>query len=849
MKKLWRRRLSILRVTSSNQDLVEKTPEDMHRRIAKEFARIEKKKFAKPLSEDEIFGYFDRFAKIVPQGSPMYGIGNNFQYISLSNCFVVDMPADSYAGICKIDEELVQISKRRGGVGVDISNLRPEGSLTRNAARTSTGIIGFMERFSNSIREVGQNGRRGAEMQTISIHHPEAVKLLEDADKAKPVIIKNESTGDIHTTTEFYDPQNLDFATVKYDNTKVTGANISIRFSDEFLTAVDADTDYEQRWPVDAKKPKISKKVSARKVWKKIVRSAWQMAEPGILFWDNIIKESPADCYSKFGFKTISTNPCGEIPLSAYDSCRLLLLNLFGFIKNPFTKDAYFDYVEFYKAAKIAQRLMDDLIDMEEEAILSIIEKVQNDPEDASIKVRELGLWQNILEACRKGRRTGTGLTALGDTLAALGISYASDLGIETTEKIYKTLKHAAYYSSVDMAKELGPFKVWDHELEKNNPFLNRIREEKFTIEGGPGETLQIDGEKLWDDMRQFGRRNIALLTTAPAGSVSLETQTSSGIEPQFMIDPYTRRKKGNPGDVNFRSDFVDQSGDHYMEFEVVPPKVAMWREISGEKDVNKSPWRGSCANEIEWTQRVKLQAAAQRHVDHSISSTLNLPNDVTPEKVDEIYRAAWKAGCKGITIYRDGCRTGVMLKKEEKKNSNKITKTNAPKRPAELPCDVYHIKAKGEEYFVLVGIMGEDKEPYEVFAGKNGMISKSVKTGTITRKARGKYDATFDDGAEIKNIADFLSDEEEAVTRMASTALRHGAAVTFVSHQLEKTKGSLIGFSKAMARALKNYIPDEDRQKQHDTEEICQVDGCGGKIVRTDGCYYCLNCGSSKCG
>jgi ribonucleoside-diphosphate reductase alpha chain len=584
---------------NSNQDLVEKTPEDMHRRIAKEFARIEKKKFAKPLSEDEIFGYFDRFAKIVPQGSPMYGIGNNFQYISLSNCFVVDMPADSYAGICKIDEELVQISKRRGGVGVDISNLRPEGSLTRNAARTSTGIIGFMERFSNSIREVGQNGRRGAEMQTISIHHPEAVKLLEDADKAKPVIIKNESTGDIHTTTEFYDPQNLDFATVKYDNTKVTGANISIRFSDEFLTAVDADTDYEQRWPVDAKKPKISKKVSARKVWKKIVRSAWQMAEPGILFWDNIIKESPADCYSKFGFKTISTNPCGEIPLSAYDSCRLLLLNLFGFIKNPFTKDAYFDYVEFYKAAKIAQRLMDDLIDMEEEAILSIIEKVQNDPEDASIKVRELGLWQNILEACRKGRRTGTGLTALGDTLAALGISYASDLGIETTEKIYKTLKHAAYYSSVDMAKELGPFKVWDHELEKNNPFLNRIREEKFTIEGGPGETLQIDGEKLWDDMRQFGRRNIALLTTAPAGSVSLETQTSSGIEPQFMIDPYTRRKKGNPGDVNFRSDFVDQSGDHYMEFEVVPPKVAMWREISGEKDVNKSPWRGSCANEM----------------------------------------------------------------------------------------------------------------------------------------------------------------------------------------------------------------------------------------------------------
>jgi ribonucleotide reductase alpha subunit len=545
---------------------------------------------------------------------------------------------------------------------------------------------------------------------------------------------------------------------------------------------------------------------------------------------------------------------CGEIPLSAYDSCRLLLLNLFGFVKNPFTKDAYFDYAEFYKVTQVAQRLMDDLIDMEEEAIMGIIEKIQNDPESEAIKCRELSLWQNILDACRNGRRTGTGITALGDALAAMGIAYGSDYGIEVTETIYKTLKFGAYRASVDMAKELGPFKVWDHELEKDNPILNRIKDEIILLNDDSSTETEhllrvkkILGSEIWNDMKKYGRRNIALLTTAPAGSVSLETQTSSGIEPQFMIDPYTRRKKGNPGDVNFRSDFVDQSGDHYMEFEIYPPKVAEWMRITGETDINKSPWRGSCAGEIEWTQRVKLQAAAQRHVDHSISSTLNLPHDVTVEKVDEIYRTAWKAGCKGITIYRDGCRTGVLVKKDEKKDAV-IQKTNAPKRPIELPCDVYHIKAKGEEYFVLVGTLGEKKEPYEVFAGKNGMIAKSVKSGVVTKRSRGKYDAVFDDGNEIKNVADFLSDEEEAVTRMVSTALRHGADVTFVVHQLEKTKGSLIGFAKAMARALKNYVPDEDRQKQQDTGEICPQDGCGGKIVRSDGCYYCVSCGYSKC-
>lgn len=850
----------------NDQNLLEKTPEDMHRRIAKEFARVEKKKFKNPLTEAQIFAYLDRFAKIVPQGSPMYGIGNSFQYISLSNCFVVESPADSYSGICKIDEELVQISKRRGGVGVDISNFRPSGAITHNAARTSTGIVPLMTRYSNSIREVGQNGRRGAEMQSISIHHPESVKLLPDGVEPEPIIVNKGTDREIHTTTEYYDPSNPDFASVKYDITQITGANISIRLSDEFLTAVDAGTDFEQRWPVESKTPQISQRIDARRAWKKIVKSAWQMAEPGLLFWDNILRESPADCYAALGFKTISTNPCGEIPLSAYDSCRLLLLNLYGFVKNPYSKDAYFDYKEFYEVVQIAQRLMDDLIDLEVEAIEGIINKIKQDPEAEGVKSRELGLWQNILKACLDGRRTGTGITALGDTLAALGIGYGTDEGIAETGRIYKTLKFGAYRASVDMAKELGAFRVWNHELEKNNPFLLRIKEESISLERSrssecPRDHEMVWGKDLWNDMKKYGRRNIALLTTAPAGTVSIETRTTSGIEPLFMIS-YKRRKKGNPGDENFRSDFVDQNGDHWQEFAVFHPRIWDWAKVQGlELDLYKaiqdnddtklneitsqSPWVGSCAGEIVWTQRVKLQAAAQKHVDHSISSTLNLPNDATVEQVDEIYRTAWKAGCKGVTIYRDGCRTGVLVKETKVVPvKSGIQKTNAPERPETLPCDVFHVKAKGEEYFVIVGLM--EGEPYEVFAGKNGMIAKEVETGFITKKARGIYDATFDDGNELKNIADHLTDEEEAVTRAISMALRHGADISFAVHQLEKTKGNLFGFAKSMARALKKYVPDEQRQQQIETGEVCK---CGGKVIRQDGCMKCLACGDSKCG
>lgn len=835
----------------NDQNLVEKTPEQMHRRLASEFARIESKKFKNPLSEEAIYGYFERFGKIIPQGSPMYGIGNKFQTISLSNCFVVEPPVDSYAGILKTDEELAQISKRRGGNGTDMENLRPAGTLTHNAARTATGTVPFCGRYSNTIREVGQNGRRGALMLTQSIHHPESVIPWDDAvdGDAYDVEINDKDLGHFKISSRFYNPNKPDFCTMKFDRTKVTGANVSLRVTDEFLEAVERGEKYEQRWPcVKGEKPPIfSQMVDANTVWDKIINSAWQTAEPGVLFWDNIIRESIADCYAKFGFKTVSTNPCGEIPLSAYDSCRLLLLNLFGFIVNPFTKDAYFDFEAFYEAAKIAQRLMDDLVDMEEECILAILAKVAKDPESEEIKIREIALWKSILNACKNGRRTGTGITALGDAIAAIGIGYGSEEGVAMTDRIYKTLKFACYASSVEMAKELGTFPVWNHDLEKDNPFINRFKDEVCDLSPSNSETPTyiITGEWLWEEMKKHGRRNIALMTTAPAGSVSLVAKltnyygSSSGIEPEFDITPFTRKKKGNPGDKNFRSDSVDQNGDHWMHFTVACSALQDWMEVTGETDHTKSPWYGHCATDLDWAIRVKLQATAQKHVDHSISSTVNLPNNVTVGKVKEIYNTAWKSGCKGITVYRDGCRTGVLVKEDR---SKKINKTNAPERPDTLACDVHHIKVKGEEYFVLVGLITPE-EPYEVFAGKNGTIAKSVKTGTLTKKARGKYRAVFDDETEFESVADHITDEEEAVTRMVSTSLRHGADIMFVVDQLEKTKGHLLGFSKAMARALKKYIPDGAAM----SGEACA--SCGLQtLVRAEGCVSCKNCGWTKC-
>lgn len=812
---------------NDNGELLEKTPDDMHHRAAREIARIEKKKFKNPLSEEKIYGYLKDFRKIIPQGSVLYGIGNPYQYVTLSNCYVLNPPMDSYAGIHFTDEQITQISKRRGGCGSDISLLRPIGMATKNSSRTTSGIIPFMERLSNTIREVGQNGRRGAKMITIDVHHPQV----------------------------------LDFTRVKLDDTKVTGANLSIKLSDEFLNAVLNNTAYEQRWPVDANIPQYSQMVAAKEVWKEIIRCAWLRAEPGLLFWDKIISESPADCYADFGFKTISTNPCSELPLSILDSCRLLLLNLMAYVKHPYDKYSYFDYEEFYKDAQVAQRLLDDIIDLELECIDRIIKKVKSDPEPMDVKIRELNLWKAVKQTCEDGRRTGLGITALGDCLAALGVKYGTDCSIGITEKIYQTLKFASYRSSVDMAKELGPFPVWNWELEKDNPFINRIKDELISLE----QNIHIFdsklpdliyGKKLYEDIQKYGRRNIANLTTAPAGSMSIEAllvdtetltknnkfdtyeenirvfNTSSGIEPIFLPS-YVRRKKINPNDENARTDFIDKSGDHWQEFTVYHSGVEAWMKITGETDITKSPYHGACANDIDWKQRVKLQAAAQKHVDHAISSTINLPNDVTEEKVAEIYETAWKFGCKGITVYRDGCRTGVLV---ETANKPKIEA-----RPKEVECDVYHITVKGKEYLVLVGILND--KPYEVFACKNGILKKKIKKGKIVRVRKSYYKAVFEDDTEISPLASACDEHEEAYARLMSIALRHGVEVEAIVNQLEKVNGDMYGFTRSLSRALKKYIPDGIEVKGEICEE-CE----SNSIVRESGCKTCKNCGWSKC-
>lgn len=1302
-------------------DYLEKTPEDMHRRLAREFSLVEENKFGRPLTEDFIFECFDQFAKIIPQGSPLYAIGNSGQYISTSNCFVISTPEDSYGGIMKTDEELVQISKRRGGVGLDISKLRPANSPTKNSSRTSTGIIPFLGRYSNSIREVGQNSRRGALLVSCSIHHPESVNIWNENTDGKPfdVQVKTEDFS-FKTTSEFYNPKNIDFCTSKYDPSKVTGANISLSLSNEFLQAVDEDKDYEQRWPIDSDNPQISKKVNARKVWQKIIRSAWQTAEPGLLFWDNIINESIPDCYP--GFETTSTNPCiaqttlvytadgrgpvtikeladkgddvdvfcyddkqkvvirkmrnprltgykpifevtlddgstikttgnhkflltngeykqvqdlqpndslkiitrfeasikdifpkansrsqdyfwirngeqkrefsehrviaefnfgnipsnyvvhhkdynaknnspdnlevmtkaahdklhsedmmgdknpmrraatewdeekwktyrqnmsnatsgknngrycgytndqirqkalelteklgrvfstkdwqkfakknnlpltfskfrkeelgkisdlatwaanqlnfptgidprlastykkaidngyvakiednqvfvkrkceacdedffvsylrressfcsqecatyhlnhqhdrtlaiqhrrefcekngdknkkeqinayndlkftlnrkpsqkewedycrkkkivfrlksknafqkyseleeaaanfnhrvvsvkecgydsvyngtvddfhnffvggfegkteagkpksiwinnfqcGEIPLTPMDSCRLLLLNVFGFVKNPFTSNAYFDFYEFHKFAKISQRLMDDMIDIELNCINRIIDKIKDDPENDFIKEREIKLWENIREKCDLGRRTGTGLTAIGDTLAALNLPYDSDEGISIIEQIYKVHKFACYSSSIDMAEELGPFPIWDYEREKENPFLKRIESESIELRDEKGDIIVVNGKDLIEKMKKFGRRNIALLTTAPAGTVSNLAKlikrygTTSGIEPAFSIKPYIRRKKINAGDMNARVDFVDQNGDKWQNFEVYPSNILEWMEISGESDITKSPWHNSCANDLQWTKRVELQAKAQKHIDHSISSTVNIPEDISVEEVAKIYETAWKLGCKGITVYRQNCRSGVLIEKTEKKTSDK----DSVKRPKSIPAKLYQAVAHGEKYFIAIGFI--NNEPYECFAGKlPGLkIGTNGREGRIEKLSRGIYSwVGEDDETVIENLTDYCSESEEALTRLLSTNLRHGCDLSFVVHQLEKTKGDMQSFAKVIARTLKKYIKDGVKVSG---ENCIECDSTN--LVRQSGCIQCADCGWSKC-
>lgn len=779
--------------------LLENSPDQMHWRIANEFARIEAKKFKSPYSAQEIYERLKGFNRIVPQGSPMFGIGNKHQFISLSNCYVVPSPEDSYASILQADERLIQISKRRGGVGVDISNLRPSGFITKNAAKTSSGAVTFASRFSASIREVAQNGRRGALMMTMSVYHTNI----------------------------------MEFIVVKNDEKKVTGANISVRIGDDFMKAVMANGDYTIRWPVTGE-ARVSEQISAAKVWDTIITSAHAKAEPGVLFWDTIIRESPADCYLKFGFGSVSTNPCSEIPLSAFDSCRLLLLNLFGYIIDPFTAKARFDWKLFKADVVFAQRLMDDLIDLEVECIDRIIAKINSDPESDELKASELKLWKDIRRVAITGRRTGLGLTAVGDCLAALGVTYGSEDSIKQIDELYKQLKIYAYKSSVDMAKELGPFPIFDPELEKNNPFLLRLKD---------------DAPDVYAEMQKYGRRNIALLTTAPAGTVSVETQTTSGIEPLFDDEPTIRRVKGNPGDPNFRSDFVDPTGDHWMHHKVYHPKLKMWMAVTGETDTTKSPWHNCTANKLDWMQRVRIQATAQKHIDHAISSTVNLPEDTPVETVDKIYKTAWQLGCKGITIYRDKCRTGVLIR-EDSLNEKKETPA---KRPESLDCKIYHFIVNKDPYFVLISCMND--KPYELFAGLNvtdshdPIIPKQYTQGTLIKKDKGHYCGIFtnSDGDELKinKLGNLVSSEEGAITRLISTSLRNGIPLDALVHQLEKVKGDMFSFTKCIARALKKYIPDGTAIPG----ETCANCNAVGSIVRQEGCLMCKACGNSKCG
>lgn len=1112
----------------NNNNILEKTPDDMHRRLAREFARIEKSKFKKPFNEEKIYSYFKMYEKILPQGSPIFAIGNPYQVVSASNCFVTAEPEDSYSGILKTDLELVSISKRRGGVGTSLNKLRPKNSLVKNAAKTSTGIKSWMERYSNSIREVAQNGRRGALLLSLNVHHPE-----------------------IET-----------FITAKNDETSVTGANISVHITDTFMQAVLNNTDYEQRFPIDVNLPsQITKRVNAKEIWDKIVYNAWLRAEPGLQFIDMVRRESPADCYSKFGFRTITSNPCqpgyatvltkngiktindinigdmiwsengwskiinkinnglsdvykysttsgyfvstknhkiisngkkieaqyaididiitgpecinsgfideyimdglvlgdgsvheasndlvhlnigqddydyfsseiknlivkhhpgiheysweintsitkdelpltynrkipdrikfadekiirsflrglysangsvcdnritlkqsslqiiedvqlmlssigirsyyttnktkkvefsngiydckesydlnitvdrekfvnligfiqkyknqkiqiknhnkiknifkinkqkyigqcevfditvdnltntywsggcnvancGEIFLSAGDSCRLFAINLFHCVKNPYTKDAYFDFNEFYETAQVAQRLMDDLVDLEIECIDRILQKLKDDPESKEIKRSEIELWKLIKEQCVNGRRTGLGITALGDTLAALNIIYGSVESIEVVDEIYKTLKFGAYRSSVDIAKELGPFPVWDHELEKDNPFLNRFKDESInygtTIVDGVRTTAYLWGEEIWNDMNKYGRRNIACLTTAPVGTLSTQASmkvllkryfnTSSGIESIFK-KMYIRRKKGNPGDKNFRSDFVDKVGDHWMEFPVYHSGVQAWKDVNNTDDLTDCPYIE--ANDVNWINKVRLQAAAQKHVDHSISVTCNVPNNITPEEVGNIYLEAYKSGCKGFTIYREGSRSGVLIDVKEK--SNKSTED----RPKELPCEVFHTSIKGEHYFVLVGI--KDDKPYEVFAGKNGFLDKNIKTGKIIRQKKRHYKAIFEDDTELSPITATCNEQEETITRLTSALLRTGASMHIIVQQLERVGGDMHSFAKGLSRILKKYIPDGTKE-----DEKCPE--CQAELVRESGCKLCKNCSYSVC-
>lgn len=812
-------------VKDSFGNIYEKSPEDMHWRIANEVARIEAK-YPNAISAQELFELLDHFKYIIPQGSPMTGIGNNYQVASLSNCFVIglDGNADSYGAIIRIDEEQVQLMKRRGGVGHDLSHIRPKGSPVKNSALTSTGLVPFMERYSNSTREVAQDGRRGALMLTVSIKHPDSEAFID----------------------------------AKMTEGKVTGANVSVKLDDEFMQAAIEGMPYTQQYPIDSPNPMVSKEIDASSLWKKIVHNAWKSAEPGVLFWDTIIRESVPDCYADLGFRTVSTNPCGEIPLCPYDSCRLLAINLYSYVVNPFTPEAYFDFELFKEHVALAQRIMDDIIDLELEKIKRIFEKIDSDPESMEVKGTERHLWEKIYHKSGLGRRTGVGITAEGDMLAAMGLRYGTEEATEFSEKVHKTIALEAYRSSVNMAKERGAFEIYDAEREKNNPFINRLKDAD---------------PQLYEEMKKYGRRNIACLTIAPTGTTSLMTQTTSGIEPVFM-PVYKRRRKVNPNDANVHVDFVDETGDAFEEYVVFHHKFLTWMKVNGydpdkrytqeEIDalVAKSPYYKATSNDVNWLMKVKMQGRIQKWVDHSISVTINLPNNVSEDLVNQLYVEAWRSGCKGCTVYRDGSRAGVLISTKKKDNKEEECRCKPPQvvevRPKVLEADVVRFQNNKEKWVAFVGLL--DGRPYEIFTGlqddEEGIVlPKSVTSGRIIKSydedGTKHYDFQFENKRGYKMTIEGLSEkfnkEYWNYAKLISGVLRWRMPIEQVIKlvsSLQLDSENINTWKNGVERALKKYVQDGTEAKG------VKCPNCGHEtLVYQEGCLICKTCGSSRCG
>ena len=814
-------------VKDSFGNIFEKSPEDMHWRIANEVARIEAK-YQNGLNAQQLYELLDHFKYIVPQGSPMTGIGNDFQVASLSNCFVIgiDGAADSYGGIIRIDEEQVQLMKRRGGVGHDLSHIRPKGSPVKNSALTSTGLVPFMERYSNSTREVAQDGRRGALMLSVSIKHPDSEAFID----------------------------------AKMTEGKVTGANVSVKLDDAFMQAAVNGTPYKQQYPVDSDQPVFTKDIDASALWKKIVHNAWKSAEPGVLFWDTIIRESVPDCYADLGYRTVSTNPCGEIPLCPYDSCRLLAINLYSYVVNPYTKEAYFDFDLFKKHVALAQRIMDDIIDLELEKIEKIIAKIDSDPESEEVKEAEKHLWEKIYKKSGQGRRTGVGITAEGDMLAAMGLRYGTEEATEFSEQVHKTIALEAYRSSVNMAKERGAFAIYDSEREKNNPFINRLKE--------------ADPE-LYEEMKKYGRRNIACLTIAPTGTTSLMTQTTSGIEPVFM-PVYKRRRKVNPNDPQTHVDFVDETGDAFEEYIVFHHKFVEWMTVNGydptkrytqeeiDKLVEKSPYYKATSNDVDWLMKVKMQGRIQKWVDHSISVTINLPNDVDEALVNRLYVEAWRTGCKGCTVYRDGSRSGVLLstQKDKKDKKEELPPCKPPTvvevRPKVLEAEVVRFQNNKEKWVAFVGLL--DGHPYEIFTGlqddEEGIsLPKSVTTGRIIKnideEGNKRYDFQFENKRGYKTTIEGLSEkfnkEYWNYAKLISGVLRWRMPIDRVIKlvdSLQLDSENINTWKNGVERALKKYVTDGT------SAEGQKCPNCGNEtLVYQEGCLICKTCGTSRCG